>query len=245
MQKLVIANWKMNPVSLPEANRLLAGITSRPIPEKVKVIVCPPTPYISALKILRRAELGAQDSSWEKSGPFTGATSPVMLKNLGVNYVILGHSERRIHFKETDQMIERKIRAVIESGLKAILCVGETAAIHKRGQLAAEYYVKNQIVQATSSLKKKEIEENIIVAYEPIWAISTNLNAKPDDPQDAARMISFIKKITKGQVIYGGSVNGKNAHDFLKQIVIDGVLVGNASLKAAEFKKIITAASEI
>ena len=247
MKKLLVANWKMNPKTLREANKLLSAITIKPTPKEVDLVVCPPAPYLSALRLLRNATLGAQNVHWEKEGAHTGEYSAHMLKNLGVKYVIVGHSERRAELGETDEMINKKITAALKEGLKVILCVGEDLKTRKKGFLAASYAVKNQLVKNLNDVEKvKGAAKNIIVAYEPVWAISTSGSGKKETPKDAAEMINFISNQlnekmfgAKVRVIYGGSVNAQNIASFIKYPEIEGALVGGASLKTGEFKKMI------
>ncbi|MEK7188101.1 MAG: triose-phosphate isomerase [Patescibacteria group bacterium] len=240
MQKLIIGNWKMNPGSLVEVKKLVQSLDKVKVGKNVSVAICPPFVYLPLLKT--KFTLGAQDAFGEEKGAYTGEISPSMLKNLGVEYVILGHSERRIHIGETDELIAKKIKGAMVAGLKVILCVGEPLAMRKKGMAASKKYVEGQLKKDLSLLKPKD-RSKVIVAYEPIWAISTMPGAKPDSPEGAAEMIVSIKKITKGKVIYGGSVNGANARGFLERKEIDGALPGGASLKPEEFRKIIEAAS--
>ncbi|RJQ28583.1 triose-phosphate isomerase [Candidatus Parcubacteria bacterium] len=233
MQKLLIANWKLNPLTLPEAIRLGRA------EDKKGVVISPPFPFVGAVgKALRYAALGAQDAFWESppagGGPYTGEVSPAMLKKLGVRYVILGHSERRRWLGETDKMINRKVRAAMAAGLKVILCVGEPKEVRRRGIGRAMAYVKNQL-----RADLKGARGSLVIAYEPIWAIGTG---KPDNPKETVEIARFIKRFVRPRprVLYGGSVTSRNTKNFLQYKDIDGALVGGASLKAVEFKKIIT-----
>lgn len=202
MKPLIVANWKMNPTTLKEAQALFEAVKDR------GAVICPPFVYLSSLKAN-----GAQDVFCENSGAFTGEISPLMLKNLGVEYVIIGHSERRKHLQETNAIIDKKLNAALRVGLKPILCI-------------------DKISQIPQSI------QNLIIAYEPLFAIGTG---KACSPERAEKMRLNIKKVagTKTLVLYGGSVNAQNASDYIKQAGFDGLLVGGASLKPKEFIDII------
>jgi len=271
MKKIIIANWKMNPFEEQKAFNLARAI------DKENIIIAPPFVFLSSIsKILKKASLAAQDVFWAESGAYTGEISSQMLKNLGVKYVIVGHSERRIYLKETDEMINKKIIAALCAGLKVILCIGEPS---QRGQTRTERgltwtergltqmknetgrnikwaknYVKNQLEKdlfrfQTSDFRLRisdfKIQNSLIVAYEPVWAIGTGRAAAPAETAEMAKFIkSFLNskfKIQNSKLLYGGSVNSENLAAFLKYPEIDGALVGGASLKAGEFKKIINA----
>mgnify|MGYP001561535572 CR=1 FL=1 len=243
----MIANWKMNPASESEAVKLARAVDAK------NVVVCPPFPFLKAVgSIIKKASLGAQDVFWENSptggGAYTGEISAKMLKGLGVSYVIVGHSERRRWLHETDEMINRKVRAAVQAGLKVILCVGESLSVRKKGLQAAKNFVKNQLrgdLQNIRNLKPKT--HNLTIAYEPIWAIGTG---KPDDPAQTAEMSRFIKNYLKPKtlnpkpkVLYGGSVTSLNIKRISEYNEIDVALVGGASIKANEFKKIVSKAT--
>jgi|SRR3990167_8123748 len=235
MRKLIIANWKSNPGS-PASAVKLARATDR-----VGIVIAPPHVFLEHVaEVLNKSELGAQDVYGAKSGPYTGEASLNQLKSLGVKYIILGHSERRKYLKESDELIALKVKAALKAGFKVILCVGEGSAIRRRGLTASKKFVLNQL---KSDIPRRVQKGKLIVAYEPVWAISTFKGAKPDTPEGASLMISFIKKSLskiKPKVIYGGSVNASNAKAFLKERVIDGALIGGISLKPLEFHKIIS-----
>ncbi len=242
MKKLIAANWKMN---VPDMRRW----RSLRIPRGVEVVICPPFSFLSDVRCqMSDVKLGAQDVFWENKGAYTGEVSPAMLKNLGVKYVIIGHSERRQYLKETDEMINKKVSAALKAGLKVILCVGENLATRKRGLETAKNFVKNQLQNDLKGMTKnyKLKARSLIIAYEPVWAISTSGTGKICSPTDALEMVKFIKfilhskfYILNSRVLYGGSVDSKNISDFVKYEDIDGALVGASSLKAEEFKKII------
>lgn len=195
---LIVANWKMNPQSLKEAKVLFNKV------KNAKAIICPPFIYISALKAN-----GAQDCFWEKKGAFTGEISPVMLKNLGVEYVIVGHYERRKYLTETDEMIGKKIKACLRVGLKPILCI-------------------NNISQT------KGVNKKVILAFEPISAIGSGRSFPVKTAKKMRRSLASFKI-----VLYGGSVNSKNARDYILEAGFQGLLVGGASLDAKEFISIV------
>jgi len=201
MKPLIVANWKMNPPSLQEAITLFNAV------KNTGAIICPPFVYLSALKAN-----GAQDCFYEEKGAFTGEISPQMLKNLGVEYVILGHSERRKYQKETDATIKKKLIAALAAGLKPILCIDKISQL------------------------PKDVKEGFIVAYEPLFAIGTG---KPCPPEQAEKMRLAIKKQVNSSVLYGGSVNSQNAADYIKKAHFDGLLVGGVSLKPKEFVDIV------
>src|SRR5258708_778527 len=223
------------------------------------MVICPPFIYLERLAEIHRRDknthvaLGAQDVFWEDKGPYTGEVGPQMLRSIGVSYVIIGHSERRKGLKETDAMINKKIKLALTDGLNVILCVGEAFTIRKGGVAVAERFVADQLKRdlagiGASARGAKQNRGKIVIAYEPIWAIGTG---RYDDPQDARAMASFIKKVLyqyyrlKPSVLYGGSVTGRNVEDYVQYKEIDGALVGGASLKAGEFKKIITVVEKI
>lgn len=253
MKKLIAANWKENPKTEGEALRLFKATAAVKRGTNVEVTVCPPFIYLSeigkAYKKLsnkKNISIGAQDVFWEEQGAFTGEVGPAMLKGVGAQYVIIGHSERRKWFHETDTEINEKIKLALEDGLKVILCVGEALMVRKKGLAAARAFVNNQLTKDLKAVKPKGCR--IVVAYEPIWSIGTG---RYDEADDAARMAVFIKKTVKKlhgpanvPVLYGGSVNSGNIADYVQYREIDGALVGGASLKAEEFKKIITITSQ-
>ena len=230
MKKLIVANWKMNPLNLSDAERLLNSVEKGI--EKIKnneVVICPPFIYLSSPAVSGTSlKLGSQNCFWEKSGAFTGEVSPLMLKNLGVKYAIIGHSERRQYFRETDEEVNKKTRAALEEKIIPIFCIGETLKEKKEGKTKS--VLKKQI---KSGLKKIDFKK-IIIAYEPIWAIGTS---NPCKAEEAGRTLSFIFNLAKTKILYGGSVNGANAKEYIKA-GFDGLLVGGASLKSEEIIKI-------
>lgn len=254
MQKFLVANWKENPKTENEAVALFRAEVKAKTSKNVQTVICPPFVYLEklasivrTLKGKNRVALGAQDVFWESGGAYTGEISPAMLKNLGVGYVIIGHSERRQWLHETDAMVNKKIRAVLGAGLRVILCVGESANTRKKGIIAAQKFVKNQLVKDLKGVSRSTFHGKPIIAYEPIWAIGTGRTASPTD---AREMALFIKKqlsllfhvsfsIDHFPVLYGGSVNSENIGDYLQYEEVNGALVGGASLKTNEWKKIV------
>lgn len=246
MKPLIVANWKMNPQRLVEAKRLFNSIKRRVRSSKnVEVVICPPFIYLATSKKQQATEikLGGQNCFWKQKGAFTGEISPKMLKNLGCEYVIIGHSERRRNFNETDKIINQKIKAATAIKLKPILCIGESLEEKKRGRTQA--VLKSQIIKSLDKIGKKEIK-NIIIAYEPVWAIGTGI---PCNIETAFSENLLIRKIISQlytqstaknlRILYGGSVDSKNAIGFVKEARMNGLLIGGASLKAKEFIKII------
>lgn len=244
MKKTIVFNWKMGPATLQEAEQIIKIVLNS------KSIVCPPFIYLEPLlRLLKtktqklKTSLGAQDVFWENppaGGAYTGEISPKMLKNLGVEYVIIGHSERRNYLGETDEVINKKVKPALATGLKVILCVGESLKIRKKGKKAIKSFIKNQLQK---DLKNISLNSRLIVAYEPIWAIGTGNYCQPED---ALEIIKFIKqfltsnfRFPKPKVLYGGSVTSKNIKDYLKFKEIDGVLIGGASINQKELKKIL------
>lgn len=244
----MIANWKMNPATIVEAIRLARASDAK------NVVIAPPFLFLALVRdTARRAALGAQDVFWEGSGAHTGEVSTPMLRALGVRFVIVGHSERRA-LGETDAMVNKKVSAALRAGLTPILCVGEPLAVRRRGLTAAKNFVKKQLTKDLKGIgnclatrdpvKREKLKiENLLIAYEPIWAIGTG---KADTPGKTVEMVKFIKsflvlsfKFQVTRVLYGGSVNAENVGSFLAEPDIGGALVGGASLKPREFKKMI------
>ena len=247
MKPLIVANWKMNPLSQKAANQLFDSLKRglRNV-RKTEVVICPPFVYLSRLKIKDlRLKFGAQDCFWQDKGAFTGEVSPQMLKDLGVKYVILGHSERRQVIGETDEMVNKKLKEVLKLKLLPIVCVGETARERKKGETFQ--VLKREIKEGFKNVPKSQMSK-VVIAYEPIWAIGTG---NPCSADDALTAILFIRKVIfqifgmavakKIRILYGGSVNSQNAGDYLSQEGISGLLVGGASLKSKEFLKIARA----
>jgi triosephosphate isomerase len=223
MEYLIVANWKCNPLTLEEAKQLFheieKGIGNT---DKIEVVICPPFIFLSNLKSqVSNLKLGSQNCYSEEKGAFTGEISPSMLKGMGCDYVIIGHSERRKYQEESDKMINEKIKAVLKANLKPILCIDNVEQIRKD----------------IDGLSQQEIER-IAVAYEPIWAIGTG---KACGISEAQEMNIAMKGILGKNIptLYGGSVNSQNAEGYIKEAGFQGLLVGGASLKPEEFIGII------
>lgn len=251
MRKTVIAgNWKMNN-DLKESEKLIVELKNLLQNEKPNcdVIVCPPYTSLSeAYKLLKGSQikLGAQNMHFEENGAFTGEVSALMLKSVGCEYVILGHSERRHIFGESNEMINKKIKKALSAGLKPIFCVGELLEERERG--TTNDVVKKQILKGLAEISADEMK-NIIVAYEPVWAIGTGKTASPAQAQEVHEFIRDLVEITYSLEVandlviqYGGSVKPDNAKELISQKDIDGALVGGACLKADSFLGIIKGA---
>ena len=246
---LISGNWKMhhNHFEAIQTIQRLAYALSSSDYENVDVSVHPPFTDLRSLQTLIEADdipitLGAQHCHWEEKGAFTGEVSTEMLSKLNVSLVIVGHSERRHVFGETNEDVNRKVHAVISKEMTPILCVGETLEQRESGETAN--VVESQLKAGLDGVGAKNVS-SIVVAYEPVWAIGTGKNATPEDAQEVCKSIrSWINENwkTAGEEVriqYGGSVKGINAPDLMKQSDIDGLLVGGASLDPEEFSRII------
>lgn len=241
---IIAGNWKMNN-TIKEGLELIEKIKSYELRQEVEAVIC--VPFISLLEVKKligntNIKLGSQNMHWEESGAYTGEISPAMLKEIGVDYVILGHSERRQYFNETDDTVNKKIKAALSHNIKPIVCVGET--LEQRESNMEQDIVKDQILKAFVDIDEKDID-NIVIAYEPIWAIGTGKTASSDD---ANHMLGFIRKTIgekygeKKDIIriqYGGSVKPSNIKELMDKSDIDGALVGGASLVADDFVNLI------
>ena len=242
-RKLIAGNWKMNN-DVEESIKLVQELNSSVLNEDVDILICPPfTSLYPVIQKLKNSpiKVGAQNMHFEGRGAFTGEISPAILKNLGLEYVIIGHSERRQHFGETDQFINKKVKAALEYGLKPILCVGESLEQREAG--IEKETVKRQLIKGLDGISEGE---TLVVAYEPIWAIGTGKTATSGQANEMSAYIRevlaeiFSKEAADKMIIqYGGSVKASNAKEIMEQPHIDGALVGGASLKADEFIKII------
>ncbi|MBN1755973.1 triose-phosphate isomerase [bacterium] len=253
MRKMIIAgNWKMYK-TIPDALNLIRTLKPKLIGEKeVEVIICPPFNALSPLaEILVDSpiKLGAQNMHWEEEGAFTGEISGKMLLTSRVSHVILGHSERRKFFCEDDEIINRKVRKALETGLIPILCIGESLEEREANQTLK--VLENQLLQGLSGIEIKD-PARLIIAYEPVWAIGTGRNATPAQAQEAHLFIRdllnrrYETEIANNiNILYGGSVKPANALELLRQPDVDGSLVGGASLKAEDFFQIIQAGKEV
>lgn len=243
---IIAGNWKMNTV-LEEATALveeLKGLVSDV--KDVEVVVCPPFISLSAVQDVIKdsnIKLGAQNVYWEKSGAFTAEVSAPMLKSVGCTYAIIGHSERRSYFGETDETVNKRTFAALEEGLKPIVCVGET--LEEREADKTFDVIKQQITGGLVNLTQEQMA-SIVIAYEPVWAIGTGKTATKEQAQEVH---AFIRKLLAElfgdataeatRIQYGGSVKPENATELMGQPDIDGALVGGAALKAASFEGIV------
>lgn len=243
-RKVIAGNWKMNKSPLDVENYMdtfhaLVKDTSN------DVIIC--VPFIDLMTALKLAEntnikVGAQNVHFEDSGAYTGEISPKMLKDIGVEYVIIGHSERREYFNETDESVNLKIKSALAHGLKPIVCVGETLEQREAG--ITKDFVTTQIINAFKDISEDDLK-NIIIAYEPIWAIGTGKTASSEDANEVCKWIRNEIRDLYGEIAetiiiqYGGSVKSSNAKELFEMSDIDGGLVGGASLDPIEFSKIV------
>ena len=244
-KKLIAGNWKMNG-SLAANQALLQAIISGMGSSTAHVAVCVPTAYLAQLQILLKGsavDLGAQDVSTHEAGAFTGETSAAMLKEFGVRYCLVGHSERRQYHSETDAAVALKAQRALADGITPIVCVGETLAEREAGR--TEEVVKRQLAAVIHT--NGHCISEIVVAYEPVWAIGTGKTASAEQAQEVhtvlrAQLKAATEHADRIHILYGGSMNVANAAQLLAQPDIDGGLVGGASLKAADFLAIIAAA---
>ena len=250
MRKPIIAgNWKMH-LTMAQAHALVRQLLGVCEMEAVDVVVCPPFTTLSSVAPLLKGSalaLGAQDLFWETQGAFTGEISPTMLVDAGCRYVIIGHSERRQLFGETDDTVRQKLAAALAHGLAPIVCIGETLAEREAGKTFD--VVGRQLAGALQGVQAERLA-HLILAYEPVWAIGTGRNATPEQAQEVhqfirQRLVSIEGRLSQTvRIQYGGSVTATNAASLLQQPDIDGALVGGASLKAEAFTAIVKAASE-
>ncbi len=249
---VIAGNWKMfktNSEALQLANQIKIKTTDI---KKTRMIICPPATALSVVNDVIKdssVALGAQNMYWEKEGAYTGELSPGMIKSAGATYVIIGHSERRQYFGETDETVNKKIKAALENGLNPIVCVGES--LEEREANITEKIVSKQISGALSGLDAASAEK-LIIAYEPIWAIGTGKTATPEQAQEVHKSIRALiaslynDSVADNMVIqYGGSVKPENAQVLLSQTDVDGALVGGACLKADLFSEIIHIAENL
>jgi len=249
MRKPIVAgNWKMH-LGLREAGELVRQLKASCQVATVEVVICPPfTALASVAQLLNGSSisLGAQDLHWEAQGAFTGEVSPSMLVDVGCRCVIIGHSERRQHFGETNELVARKLRAALDHQLQPIVCVGETLAERQADQ--THQVLSRQLDGALRSCAPTDAGE-LVLAYEPVWAIGTGRNATPEQAQEAHALIRQWLAQRFGaaaaesiRIQYGGSVTATNAASLLAQPDVDGALVGGASLEADSFAAIVKAA---
>ena len=247
MRKILIAgNWKMNK-SPAEAERLAEAIR-RQLGDitRVGIVLCPPFPALTSVyeKIREtHIKLGGQNLFWEKEGAYTGEVSPMMLRESGCRYVIVGHSERRIHFKETDAIVNRKVKAALKWNLVPIVCIGEK--LEERENNKVETVITRQVKNSFAGLKGGTFLK-LIIAYEPIWAIGTGKTATPQQANEVHELIrrvvgdNFAKEAaSQVRILYGGSVKPGNIRALISEKEIDGALVGGASLEEKSFVEIV------
>lgn len=243
---IILGNWKMF-TNLAEATELVKTLKSEVGDlSNIEIGVCPPFVYLSAVKDIihdSNINLGAQNSHWQKEGAFTGEVSPVMIKDIGCAYLIIGHSERRHQMSETDDIINKKLKAALETGLIPIFCIGELLEERQEGK--TESVLRRQLEQGLNGITPEQMSQ-VIIAYEPVWAIGTGKTATPEQAQESHSFIrKFIATIFSEtiasdiRIIYGGSVKPENIRDLSAQPDLDGALVGGASLKADSFSQII------
>lgn len=241
-----MGNWKMNPRTLSEAKKLFIDVrkNARSSKSSVEVVVAPPFPFISEIQRLspsRSVKIASQDAYFEVSGAYTGEVSLSMLRTVGVDYVIVGHSERRA-LGDSDEEVQKTTAAVLKSNMTAIVCVGEK----KRDSHGSHFgVVEGQLKSAIQGISKAK-KNHLVIAYEPVWAIGTGKNATADD---VLEMKLFIQKVLTDsfgrttanavRILYGGSVKQKNAEEILQKSEVDGFLIGGASLRASEFNTIV------
>jgi triosephosphate isomerase len=243
-KSLIAGNWKMYKTPAESINFVSELVKDLKDYNDRDILICPPfTSLYPVSQIIKgsKIKLGAQNVYFENEGAYTGEISPLMLKDIGVEYVICGHSERRNIFKETDEMINRKVKKVIETGMNAILCVGEKLEEREKGQTFE--VVENQIKNCLEGFDKME---NLVIAYEPVWAIGTGKTALPSQAEEVHIFIrELIGKMYNNEIaenliiLYGGSVKPENIDQLMKEKDIDGVLVGGACLKIDSFLRII------
>jgi triosephosphate isomerase len=249
---LIAGNWKMHKTPA-EAGAFARNLLEK-IPEDLdaEVVVCPPFPAIPAVATKlagSRIGWGAQNMHWEAEGAYTGEVSAPMLQALGCRYVILGHSERRVHFEETGEQIRKKVKAALSFGLRPIYCLGEESATRDAGD--AEFFCLHQLAEGLEGLPWAD-PKNLVVAYEPVWAIGTGRTALPADVMAMNRLLRdkiaswhgrfFAEQV---RILYGGSVNPDSIAGFMKEEQIDGVLVGGISLKLDSFVEVVRTAADV
>lgn len=251
---LIAANWKMN-TTVAEAKKLVGELLEDlDRVEGIEKVLCPPFVSLAIIKEMLRhssIKLGAQNMHFEIQGAYTGEISPLMVREL-CDYVILGHSERRLYFHETDQIVNKKLKAALANGIKPILCVGETTEENEVGK--TEEVIHRQVRMALDGVETAILENaaSLVIAYEPVWAIGTGKAASGKQAADTAELIRAViaglwnTSIARNlRILYGGSVTGTNISEFVGYPEIDGALVGGASLRAREFLSIVQQTAEI
>lgn len=245
--KIIAGNWKMNN-NREQTEQLITALIPLVQDTNNTVIICVPfTDLCKAVKLTKGTNIhvGAQNCHWKESGAFTGEIAPSMLTEIGVEYVVIGHSERRTYFGETDATVLARTKAALSAGLKPIVCIGETLDERNGGKM--EEVLRRQVLEGFKDISAQELER-IIVAYEPVWAIGTGVTATDEQANDAIRFVRevFAEKYGKQAadalyIQYGGSMNDKNAEGLLAMPQIDGGLIGGASLVAEKFAAVVKA----
>jgi len=244
---IIIANWKCNPITLKGAKELFNRVIKNIKGQKAEVVFCPPFVYLPFFltKLPSNVKIGAQDCHWEKQGAFTGEVSVLQLFDLKCRYIIVGHSERRKYFEETNETINKKLKAVLDNNIIPVLCIGESQEQRDRGSVQDVLF--SQLREGLKDISPAKIQKTgFLIAYEPIWAIGTG---RPCDVEESQKMRLLIKKIlanlynqniaNKVEILYGGSVNSENSAGYIKEAGFSGLLVGGASLNAKEFSQIV------
>jgi len=247
MKKIIVGNWKMNPQNISEARNIFLKIRRKSgMLKRARAVICPPIIFVGELSRLsnRTCEIGAQDAFWADEGAYTGEISSEMLKECGATHVILGHSEKRV-LGDSDEIVNKKIRSVFDKRLLVVLCVGEKERDEDGHYLTL---LKNQIRESLAKISKKYFQ-SLIIAYEPVWAIGANAKGV-STPDDYLEKAIYIRKILSQlsdketamtiPILYGGSVDAKNASGFLREGRADGLLVGRASLDPISFNSILS-----
>ena len=245
MRKPIIAgNWKMHK-TIAEALEFVNEVKDRVNNDKVEAVICAPFTLLKDLKQATKGtniKIGAQNMHFEEKGAFTGEISPLMLKELDMDYVVIGHSERRQYFNETDETVNKKVLKALEVGIDPILCVGETLEEREAGN--TKDVCKVQVEKALENVSKEDLAK-VVIAYEPVWAIGTGKTATSEDAND---VIAYIREVVANlygelanevRIQYGGSVNPSNVAEIMNQSDIDGALVGGASLEANDYVELV------
>jgi len=250
-KKIIAGNWKMNKVSSEVDQFIAEAVKQVPDDDQVEAIVCAPFPYLKGLAEAAKGspvKIGAQNMHFEADGAFTGEVSPVMLKDIGVSHVIVGHSERREIFGETDDVVNKKTHAAFDHGLTPIVCVGETLEQREANETMA--HIEAQVTNGLKGLTADQVTETII-AYEPIWAIGTGKTASSSDANDVCAHVRNVIKSLYSEAVseavtiqYGGSVKPANIEELLNESDVDGALVGGASLEVDSFVQLVEAGTK-
>lgn len=245
MRKPIIAgNWKMNK-TIAEALEFVNEVKDKVQNDKVEAVICAPFTLLKDLKEATKGtniKIGAQNMHYEESGAFTGEISPAMLKELNIDYVVIGHSERREYFNETDETVNKKVLKALEVGIDPILCCGETLEERESGK--TKEVCKVQVEKALENVKKEDLSK-VVIAYEPIWAIGTGKTATSEDANDVIKYIREVVANLYGELAnevriqYGGSVKPQNVAEIMSQSDIDGALVGGASLASSDYTQLV------